>query len=163
VFSTLCIKTSSFGKIDSIVNDNGVMASNGDFIYGRVASRETAVEAVMNQSCFLVHFVVRARSFPKINTFLVLGSLDSVEKRNAPTTKWGKGRKGFVHVFFHGPSKLSVSVGLVDFSFYNFEIHLTSLSFLLFAASSWCFSSSSRTNRHASFHSSITSRSMLSF
>jgi hypothetical protein len=69
VFSTLCIKTSSFGKIDSIVNDNGVMASNGDFIYGRVASRETAVEAVMNQSCFLVHFVVRARSFPKINTF----------------------------------------------------------------------------------------------
>jgi hypothetical protein len=58
-----------FGKIDSIVNDNGVMASKGDFIYGRVASRETAVEAVMNQSCFLVHFVVRARSFPKINTF----------------------------------------------------------------------------------------------
>jgi hypothetical protein len=46
-----------------------------------------------NQSCFLVHFVVRARSFPKINTFLVLGSLDSVEKRNAPTTKWGRDEK----------------------------------------------------------------------
>jgi hypothetical protein len=90
VFSTLCIKTSSFGKIDSIVNDNGVMASNGDFIYGRVASRETAVEAVMNQSCFLVHFVVRARSFPKINTFLVLGSLDSVETECA-YNKMGEG------------------------------------------------------------------------
>jgi hypothetical protein len=103
------------------VNDNGVMASNGDFIYGRVASRE-AVEAMMekNQSCFLVHFVVRARSFPKINTFLVLGSLDSVEKRNAPTTKWGRDEKDLW-------AKLSVSVGLVDFSFYNFEIHPTSL------------------------------------
>jgi hypothetical protein len=60
--------------------------------------------------------------------FLVLGSLDSVEKRNAPTTKWGGGgHKGFMHVFFYGPRKLSVSVGLVDFSFYNFEIHPTSL------------------------------------
>ena len=63
-----CIKTTSFGKIDSIVNDNGLMASKGDlstveFFEGN------SVEAVMNQSCFLVHFVVRARSFPKINTF----------------------------------------------------------------------------------------------
>jgi hypothetical protein len=38
--------------------------------------------------------------------FLVLGSLDSVETECA-YNKMGEGRKGFMHVFFYGPRKLS--------------------------------------------------------
>mmetsp|Transcript_4554 Transcript_4554/g.8385 ORF Transcript_4554/g.8385 Transcript_4554/m.8385 type:complete len:82 (+) Transcript_4554:232-477(+) len=61
-----CIKTTSFGKIDSIVNDNRLMASKGDL---STVEFEGNCRGHMNQPWFLVHFAVRARSFLKIKTF----------------------------------------------------------------------------------------------